>query len=44
MPHNPLADRIIPLYERHAQVWHGRRLPTARMEAGWLARFGAESP
>ena len=44
MPHNPLADHIVPLYERHAQVWHGRRLTTASMEAGWLTRFTAGMP
>lgn len=44
MTHNPLADHIIPLYERHAQAWHGRRPAAPKMEAEWLARFRAGLP
>jgi 2-polyprenyl-3-methyl-5-hydroxy-6-metoxy-1,4-benzoquinol methylase len=36
---NPLAQAIIPLYERHADAWFKRRHPQATMEAAWLARF-----
>ncbi len=36
---NPLAQEIISLYERHADVWLSRRNPQATQEAAWLARF-----
>jgi SAM-dependent methyltransferase len=42
--HNPLADQIVALYERHAQAWHQRRNPLATLEAAWLERFVAGVP
>jgi SAM-dependent methyltransferase len=38
-----LADRIVGLYQRHAQAW-ARARGAALIEAGWLARFCAGLP
>jgi trans-aconitate methyltransferase len=37
------ADRIIPLYERHARAWHGDRLKNL-FERPWLDQFLALLP
>jgi predicted TPR repeat methyltransferase len=44
LPHNPLADTIVDLYERHADAWLRRRNPAATLEATWLERFVAGLP